>query len=134
VATKKAIIAQNVQEYLDKSDWKAAIREMERLFAIDRNPLIRVRIGDTRRKLNRQREAIRDYIRAADLFAEQGFMVKALAQYSLALRLDSSNSYARSKREKIEALLIGDTAERNQLGPREYRPPRPFESVIPQYV
>ncbi len=134
MATKKAIIAQNVQEYLETSDWKAAIMEMEKLFAIDQDPLIRVRIGDARRKLNRKHEAIREYVRAADLFAENGFVVKALAQYNLALRLDSTNREARSKMEKIEVLRTCNTITKLTPMPREYRLPHPFESVIPQYV
>jgi replicative DNA helicase len=49
-------------------------------------PLIRphrpVRIGDARQKLNQKPEAVKEYIRAADLYAEKGFVVKALAQAS----------------------------------------------------
>ena len=72
MASKKTIIVENLQDFLDKSDWGAAIIEMEKLFVIDQDPHIRVRIGDARRKLNRIRAAIREYIRAADLFAERG--------------------------------------------------------------
>jgi len=86
-----AIITEKVQEHLNKANWKAAITEMEKLFAIHQDPLIRVRIGDVRQKLNRKDEAIREYLLAADLFAERGFFVKARAQYRLALRLDPSN-------------------------------------------
>jgi hypothetical protein len=48
---------------------------------------------DIRRKLNRKGDAIKEYVHAADLFAERGFDGKALAQYNLAFRLDSSNEY-----------------------------------------
>jgi tetratricopeptide (TPR) repeat protein len=106
VASKKSIIAENVQEYLRKFDWHAAINEMEKLFAIDQDPLVRVRIGDIRRKLNRNSDAIKEYVHAADLFAERGFIRKALAQYNLALRLDSSNEYARSKMKMLRTCKI----------------------------
>jgi hypothetical protein len=125
MASKKTIIAENVQDFLDKSDWSAAIIEMEKLFAIDQDPHIRVRIGDARRKLNRMRSAIREYIRAADLFAEKGFVVKALAQYNLVLRLDSLNSYARKKMELLEMLRPGRTVAKLDYAPREYRAPQP---------
>jgi len=116
--SNKTIIAENVQDYLNRSDWKAAIREMEQLFAIRQDPLIRVRIGDVRRKLNRKDEAIQEYIRAADLFAENGFVVKALAQYTLASRLDPSNTDVRSK---MEMLRTNYTIVKLKREPEEYR-------------
>jgi tetratricopeptide (TPR) repeat protein len=123
MASKKTTIAENVQNYLDQSDWRAAIIEMEKLFAIDQDPHIRVRIGNARRKLNRIHSAIREYIRAADLFAEQGFVVKALAQYNLALRLDATNTYARTKMELLEMLRPGRVVTKPRYAPMEYRPP-----------
>ena len=134
MASNKTIIAENVQEHLERSDWKAAIAEMEKLYAIDRDPLIRVRIGDARLKLNRKCSAIREYLRAAGLFAEKGFVVKALAQYSLVLRLDSSNAYARKRMEVMEMLRPGKTATQQQREPMEYRVPQPYESTIPPYA
>ena len=124
MASKKTIIAENVQKFLDRSDWDAAITEMEKLFAIDRDPHVRVRIGDARRKLNRMRAAIREYIRAADLFAENGFVVKALAQYGLALRLDSSNTYARTQMEILEMLRPARAEKKLTCAPMEYRAPQ----------
>ena len=128
MASKKTIIAENVQDFLDKSDWGAAIIEMEKLFVIDQDPHIRVRIGDARRKLNRIRAAIREYIRAADLFAERGFVVKALAQYNLALRLDSSNTYARTRMETLEVLRPERAVARLTNEPMEYCAPQPLGS------
>jgi tetratricopeptide (TPR) repeat protein len=124
MVSKKTIIAENVQNFLDQSDWRAAIVEMEKLFAIDQDPHIRVRIGNARRKLNRIRSAIREYIRAADMFAEQGFVVKALAQYNLALRLDASNTYARTKMELLEMLRPGRMVTKPHYASMEYRPPQ----------
>jgi hypothetical protein len=121
VAAIKAVITDNIQHCLERSDWKAAISEMEKLFRIDRDPLIRVRIGDARRKLNRCGEAVQEYIHAADLFMERGFVVKALAQYSLALRLDSSNAHARSMLEILRTSKVFTQLRRE---PIEYRAPR----------
>jgi tetratricopeptide (TPR) repeat protein len=125
MASKKALLAENVQNFLDQSDWNAAIAEMEKLFAIDQDPHIRVRIGDARRKLNRIRAAIREYIRAADLFAEKGFVVKALAQYNLALRLDPGNTRARTKMEIVEMLRPARAEKKTTCSPMEYRAPQP---------
>jgi len=125
--SNKTIIAENVQDYLNRSDWKAAIREMEKLFAIRQDPLIRVRIGDVRRKLNRKDDAIQEYIRAADLFAENGFVVKAMAQYTLASRLDPSNTDVRSKKERLR---MNVTVVKLKRLPEEYRLPEPQGNAI----
>jgi tetratricopeptide (TPR) repeat protein len=127
MALDKTLIVERVQEHLGKGEWKAAITDMEKLFVIDRDPLIRVRIGDARLKLNRKRSAIREYLRAAALFAENGFVAKALAQYSLVLRLDSLNTYARNKMEVMETLRPARTATIRSAAPMEYRIPHPFE-------
>jgi len=130
VASMTTILAENVQEHIRKADWKAAITEMEKLFAIHQDPLIRVRIGDVRQKLNRKDEAIREYLLAADLFAERGFFVKALALYRLALRLDPSNVDIRSKRERLRMGCPVVTWKRE---PVEYRPPEPITDAILLY-
>lgn len=121
MASIKGTIAENVQRNLEKMDWHAAIVEMERLFLIDSDPHIRVRIGDLRRKLNKMREAIQDYLHAADLFAERGFIGKALAQYNLALRLDASNDSARTKRDKLRSCSTLMSLKRE---PVEYEAPQ----------
>ncbi len=115
MASKKSIIADNVQEHLQRFDWHAAIAEMEKLFAIDQDPLVRVRIGDIRRKLNRNSDAIKEYVHAADLFAERGFIRKALAQYNLALRLDSSNEFIRSKVEMLRPCRMSSEKNLKQV-------------------
>ena len=102
----KAVIARKVQDHLEQLDWAAAIAEMEKLFAVDQDPHIRVRIGDVRQKLDMTDDAVREYVRAADMFAERGFFNKALAQYKLALRLDSSNEYARTQRMIVQSCSI----------------------------
>jgi hypothetical protein len=126
MAADKALIVDTVQEHLGRGEWNSAIREMEKLFVIDRDPHIRVRIGDARLKLNRKRSAIREYLRAAELFIEKGFVAKALAQYSLVLRLDDLNTYARNRIEAIETLRPSPRASMRHALPMEYRLPPPF--------
>jgi hypothetical protein len=88
MASEKAQLIDSIQKYLGKSRWKDAVADMEKLFALDPDPIIRVRIGDAYRKLDRSPDAVKEYIRAADLYAAAGAIVKALAQYKLALRID----------------------------------------------
>jgi tetratricopeptide (TPR) repeat protein len=128
MASLGTIISENVQQHLTKANWNAAITEMERLFAIHRDPLIRVRIGDMRRKLDREHEAIGEYLLAANLFAEDGFVRKALAQYRLALQLDPENAAVRSR---MERLRMSAPVARPQRGPVEYRVPDAGGAALP---
>jgi cAMP-dependent protein kinase regulator len=130
VASERTTITDNVQKYIGKSDWKSAIAEMEKLFALDQDPITRVRIGDARQKLNQKGEAVKEYIKAADLYAEKGFVVKALAQYKLALRLDPANKDAQAK---IESLHSNKTVTELKLEPIEDGAVQPTRSVIPLF-
>ncbi len=130
MASEKATISDNVQKYINKADWKSAIAEMEKLFAIDRDPIVRVRIGDARQKLNQKAEAVREYVTAADLYAEKGFVVKALAQYKLALRLDPGNKDAQ---QKMESLHSNKTVSEFKLEPIVEGEAQPTRSVIPLF-
>jgi len=130
VASPKAEIAEKVQTFLGKSDWKSAIAEMEKLFAIDADPMVRVRIGDAYQKLGQKAEAVKQYIHAADLYADGGFVVKALAQYKLALRLDPANKDAQGK---IELLHSNKTVTELKLEPIEDGAEQPTRSVIPLF-
>jgi cAMP-dependent protein kinase regulator len=130
LASEKTTIADKVQKYLGKSDWKSAIAEMEKLFAIDSDPIIRVRIGDARQKLDQKGEAAREYVKAADLYAEKGFVIKALALYKLALRLDPSN---KQTQQKMESLHGNKTVSELKIEPIEEGAPQPTRSVIPLF-
>ena len=130
VLSEKTKISNAIQKYLDKSDWKAAVSEMEKLFGLDPDPLIRVRIGDARQKLGQKPDAIKEYIHAADLYAEKGFVVKALALYKLALRLDPSHAQAQ---KKIEALHSNKTVSETKFEPAVAGTPEPARSIIPLF-
>ncbi len=130
MASEKASISEQVQKFLRKSDWKSAIGEMEKLFALDPDPMVRVRIGDARQKLGQKTEAVKEYIHAADLYAEGGFVVKALAQYKLALRLDPASKDAQVK---MESLHSNKTVTELKLEPVEDGTQEPTRSVIPLF-
>jgi len=130
VASDKARISENVQKFLGKSEWKSAIAEMERLFALDPDPMVRVRIGNVRQKLGQKSEAANEYIHAADLYADSGFVVKALAQYKLALRLDPANKDAQ---EKMEMLHSNKSITELKVEPIEDGARAATRSVIPLF-
>jgi cAMP-dependent protein kinase regulator len=131
VASEKASLTEGIQKYLAKANWKAAIADMEKLFSIDPDPVIRVRIGDAYQKLDRKSDAVREYLNAADLYAGKGDIVKALAQYKLALRLDPGN---RQAQEHIEALHSSRTVKESPVEPAAPEAPNRSGSVIPLFA
>ncbi len=125
-----------IQKYVSKSDWKSVITEMEKLYTIDPDPIIRVRIGDAYQKLNQKHNAVHEYMMAADLYADKGAVVKALAQYKLALRVEPGNKQAE---ERIEALHSNKTVKENRVEPVEKETveketPKRASSVIPLFA
>lgn len=131
MASEKAAITEKVQKSIQKGDWKTAIADMERLFALEKDPIIRVRIGDAYQKLNQKADAVREYMKAADLYAENGFVVKALAQYKLALRLDPGH---RQALDKMAALHTNKSVSELKLEPVELGEVAPTSSVIPLFA
>ncbi len=131
MASEKAEISEKVQKFVQKGDWKSAIAEMEKLFALEKDPIIRVRIGDAHQKLNQKAEAVREYVKAADLYAENGFVVKALAQYKLALRVDPNH---RQALDKMASLHTNKSVSELKLEPVEIGEIAPTSSVIPLFA
>jgi tetratricopeptide (TPR) repeat protein len=103
---------------------------MEKLFGIEPDPITRVRIGNAYQKLGRKPDAVTEYIRAADLYAAKEAVVKALAQYKLALRLDPANKAAL---EKLSALHSTKTIKENKAEPVATGAQKPASSVIPLF-
>lgn len=134
-ASEKAKLLDSIQKFIGKADWKTVIAELEKLFNIEPDPIIRVRIGDAYQKLNNKAEAVKEYIRAADLYAEKGAVVKALAQYKLALRIDPTNKPAH---ERIEALHSNKAVKELKAGAAELQDTtksrKAASSVIPLFA
>jgi|GEM_PF-930819 len=134
VTSDKAKLIDSIQKLVGKADWKSVITEMEKLFAIEPDPIIRVRIGDAYQKLNNKAEAVKEYVRAADLYAEAGGVVKALAQYKLALRLDPVNKQAH---DRIEALHSNKAVKDIKAEPAQQgdtKAQKPASSVMPLFA
>ncbi len=67
MSSEKAQLVDSIQKHVGKASWKAAIADMEKLFAIEQDPIIRVRMGDAYQKLHQTADAVREYVFAADL-------------------------------------------------------------------
>jgi CRP-like cAMP-binding protein len=131
VASPKAQISENVQQYIAKSDWKNALIELEKLFSIDQDPQVKVRMGDIRQKMNQKQQAVAEYLRAAEVFSDRGFVVKALAMYKLVLRMDPNNDRAL---DLMAQLHSHKTVAETKFEPVAAGDEAPTSSVIPLFA
>ena len=130
LASVKAAISDNVQQFIQKSDWKNAVTEMEKLFALDQDPQVKVRMGDIRQKMNQKPQAVNEYMKAAEIFAERGFVVKSLAMYKMVLRLDPSNDKALAQ---MASLYSNKSVTELKLEPVELGEVAPQSSIVPLF-
>jgi len=131
LASEKATISENVQRFIQKSDWKNAMAELEKLYAVDHDPQVRVRMGDIRQKMDQKQRAVVEYLKAAELFTERGFVVKALAMYKLVLRLDPNSTTAL---EQMASLHNHRSVTELKLEPLEHGASAPRSSVVPLFA
>jgi cAMP-dependent protein kinase regulator len=128
---EKARLIDSIQGHLSKGRFSDAVADMEKLFALNPDPIIRVRMGDAYQKLNQKPDAIKEYLNAADLYAGKGAVVKALAQYKLVLRLDPANKPAQ---EKLYALHSNKTVAERKAEPVEEGEQKAANSAIPLFA
>jgi tetratricopeptide (TPR) repeat protein len=131
MSTEKAQLIDAIQDQWGRGKWKEAVAAMEKLFALDPDPHTRVRMGDAYQKQDLKLEAAREYVYAADLFAEQGSVVKALAQYKLALRIDPQHKRAR---ERMTALHSNRTIVEKRAEPVDKGKQSPANSAVPLFA
>lgn len=131
MASEKAQLTENIQKYIQKSDWKNAITELEKLFAMDNDPQVKVRMGDIRQKMNQKPQAVNEYMKAAELFADKGFVVKALAMYKLVLRVDPGHTKAL---DQMASLHSNKSVTELKLEPVELGEVVPQSSVVPLFA
>ena len=92
----------DLQKYIKKGQWEKAIQALGRLSAIEpQNAVHRLRAGDYYGKLGMKPKALAAYGEAAGVFAEGGFIVKALAAYKMILRMDPQNKTATEKMQGL---------------------------------
>ena len=131
MASDKEKLIDSIQNHLGKGKWKEAVSDMEKLFALNPDPIIRVRMGDAYQKLSAKPEAAREYVYAADLYAEKGAVVKALAQYKLALRIDPNHKRAQ---ERMAALHSNKTITEKKAEPVDEGKQKAANSAVPLFA
>lgn len=102
MVTEKDRVTDDLQKYIKKSQWDKAIQALGRLSELEPNNAVhRLRAGDYYLKLGANEKAVKAYHRAADLFTDGGFIVKALAAYKIVLRLDPQDKQAHEKMQGL---------------------------------
>jgi pilus assembly protein FimV len=88
VALNRTKVLEAAQKYLAKSQYDKAIAEYEKLVQEDpRDVRTLLKIGDLHTRRARPKDAVEVYNRVADLYAKQGFFLKAVAVYKQILKL-----------------------------------------------
>jgi tetratricopeptide (TPR) repeat protein len=88
VALNRTKVLEAAQKYLAKSQYDKAIAEYEKLVQEDpRDVRTLLKIGDLHTRRARPRDAVDVYNRVAELYAKQGFFLKAVAVYKQILKL-----------------------------------------------
>lgn len=109
----KFAIADAAQKYAAKGQIDRAIAEWEKLLKEGEDANIYNTIGDLYLKKKAKREAIASFSKAAELFREDGFYLKAIALYKKILNISPSEAEALRARGELhtEKGLIGNAIE-----------------------
>jgi tetratricopeptide (TPR) repeat protein len=92
VAVNRTKVLEAAQKFLSKGQYDKAIAEYQKLVAEDpRDVRTLLKIGDLHTRRNKPKDAIEIYERVAELYAKQGFFLKAVAVYKQILKLDPAH-------------------------------------------
>jgi cAMP-dependent protein kinase regulator len=113
MGTEKDKISEELQDYIRKGAWGKAIGALDRLSVLEpRNPVHRLRRGDYYLKTGDKQRALAAYREAAAGFADDGFVVKALAACKVILRLDPDDAEARRQMLNLHEKACEATGQR----------------------
>lgn len=89
MAVNRTKVLEAAQKFLSKGQFEKAIAEYQKLVAEDpRDVRTLLKIGDLHTRRNKPKDAIEVYQRVAELYAKQGFFLKAVAVYKQILKLE----------------------------------------------
>jgi tetratricopeptide (TPR) repeat protein len=111
MAIDKNKIEKNAIKFLQKGQLKKAATEFQKLLAIDPKDMrTRAKMVDIYAKLGKKEEAIEECRRISDSYLEKGFVVRAIAMWKQALRLDKTNAenFKAMAELYLQQKLIGD--------------------------
>jgi tetratricopeptide (TPR) repeat protein len=102
VAVNRTKVLEAAQKFLSKGQYDKAVVEYQKLVQEDpRDVRTLLKIGDLHTRRNKPKDAIDVYQKVADLYAKQGFFLKAVAVYKQILKLDPSHLDSTQKLAKM---------------------------------
>jgi pilus assembly protein FimV len=102
VAVNRTKVLEAAQKFLSKGQYDKAVVEYQKLVHEDpRDVRTLLKIGDLHTRRSKPKDAIDVYQRVADLYAKQGFFLKAVAVYKQILKLDPSHLDSTQKLAKM---------------------------------
>lgn len=111
MAVNRTKVLEAAQKFLSKGQYDKAVAEYQKLVHEDpRDVRTLLKIGDLHTRRNKPKDAIEVYQKVADLYAKQGFFLKAVAVYKQILKLDPGHLDATQKLAKMyeELALTSD--------------------------
>jgi pilus assembly protein FimV len=112
VAVNRTKVLEAAQKFLSKGQYDKAIAEYQKLVGEDpRDVRTLLKIGDLHTRRNKPKDAIDIYEKVAELYAKQGFFLKAVAVYKQILKLDPTQLSATLKLAQMyEELALASDA------------------------
>jgi len=112
VAVNRTKVLEAAQKFLSKGQYDKAIAEYQKLVIEDpRDVRTLLKIGDLHTRRNKPKDAIDVYETVAELYAKQGFFLKAVAVHKQILKLDASHLSATLKLAQMyEELALSSDA------------------------
>ncbi|MDB4985730.1 MAG: hypothetical protein JWN04_908 [Myxococcaceae bacterium] len=118
MAVNRTKVLEAAQKFLSKGQYDKAVLEYQKLVQEDpRDVRTLLKIGDLHTRRSKPKDAIDVYQRVADLYAKQGFFLKAVAVYKQILKLDPSHLESTQKLAKMyeELALTSDALSTYEL-------------------
>jgi len=111
MAVDRDKVARNALRFIQKGQFQKAIEEYRKVLSADpRDIRTRLKLIDLYSRAGNRKEAVDECLQVTEVYADQGFYLKAIAVYKQALRVDSDNPLlSRSMGEMyIKQGLVGD--------------------------
>lgn len=106
--------------YIIKGNWSKALNEYKKIVAADPdNTQNRKKLGDIYLKLNKKNEAVEEYIQVAENYANDGFLIKAIAVNKLIMKLDPDNIEIQDKLASLYSSRGMDYMQQRKTTPEE---------------
>ena len=125
MSEKKRLLKEEVQRALSRGDWSKALRYLQEYCAEDPADLrSRHKVAELLERLGRKEEALREYRKLAEDFAEAGFLLQAVSVNKIILRIDPS------QKDVNERLAHHYTEKVQETKPALPLPPIPLFSEL----